>query len=50
MEELNKFQSSTLDTIATRRLVEDQDTILEHTGKIQELQNVINLMNDSRIF
>ena len=29
MEELRKFQSSTFDTIARRRLVEDQDTILE---------------------
>ena len=42
MEELKKFQSSTFDTIARRRLVEDQDTILELTGKIQELQNGIN--------
>ena len=33
MEELKKFQSSTFDTIARRRLVEDQDTILELTGK-----------------
>ena len=37
MEELKKFQSSTLDTTARRRLVEDQDTILELAGKIQEL-------------
>ena len=42
MEELKKFQSSTFDTIARRRLVEDQDTILELTGKIQELQNEIS--------
>ena len=48
MEELKKFQSSTFDTIARRRLVKDQDTILELTGKIQELQNEINCMNDSR--
>ena len=34
MEELKKFQGSTFDTIARRRLVEDQDTILELTGKI----------------
>ena len=47
MEELKKFQSSTFDTIARRRSVEDQDTILELTGKIQELQNEINCMNDS---
>ena len=46
MEELKKFQSSTFDTIARRRLVEDQDTILELTGKIQELRNEINCMND----
>ena len=50
MEELKKFQSSTFDTFARRRLVEDQDTILELTGKIQELQNEINCMNDSRYF
>ena len=50
MEELKKFQSSTFDTITRRRQVEDQDTILELTGKIQELQNEINCMNDSRDF
>ena len=33
-----------------RRLVEDQDTILELTGKMQELQNETNCMNDSRDF
>ena len=50
MEELKKFESSTFDTIARRRLVEDQDTILELTGKIQELQNEINCIDDSRDF
>ena len=45
-----KFQSSTFDTTARRRLVEDQDTILELTGKKQELQNEINCMIDSRDF
>ena len=50
MEELKKFQSSTFDTIARRRLVEDQDTILELTGKIQELQNQINCINYSTDF
>ena len=39
MEELKRFQGSTLDTISRRRLIEDRDTILELTGKIQELQN-----------
>ena len=50
MEELKRFQGSTFDTIARRRLVEDQDTILELTGKIQALQSEINCMNDSRDF
>ena len=50
LEELKKFQSSTFDTIARRRLVEDQDTILELTGKVQDLQNEINCMNDSKDF
>ena len=50
MEELKRFQGSTFDTIAKRKLVEDRDTILELTGKIQELQNEINGINDSRDF
>ena len=50
MEELRKFQSSTLDTIARRKLVEDQNTFLELSGRIQELQNEINCMNDSKDF
>ena len=50
MEELKRLQGSTIDTIARRKLVEDQDTILELTGKIQELQNEINCMKDSRDF
>ena len=49
-EELRKFQSSTFDTIARRRLVEDQDTILELSGRIQELQNETNCMSDSQEF
>ena len=32
------------------KLVEDRNTFLELTGKIQELQNEINCMNDSRDF
>ena len=35
---------------ARRKLVEDQDTILELTGKIQKLQNEINCMTDSKDF
>ena len=50
MEELRKFQSSTFDTIARRKLIEDQNTILELSGRIQELQNEVNCMNDSKDF
>ena len=50
MEELRKCQSSTFDTIARRKLVEDQNTILELSGQIQELQNEINCMSDSKEF
>ena len=50
MEEVKRFQGSTFDTIARRKLVENRDTILELTGKIQELQNDIDCMNDSRDF
>ena len=50
MEELKKFQSSTFDTIARRRLVDDQNTILELSGRLQDLQNEINCMNDSKEF
>ena len=50
MKELKKFQSSTFDTFARRKLVEDHDTILEVTGKIQDFQNKINCMNDSKEF
>ena len=49
-EELRKFQSSTFDTMARRRLVEDQNMFLELSGRIQELQNEINGMNDSKEF
>ena len=50
MEELKRFQGSTFGTIPRRKVFEDRDTILELTGKIQELQNKINCMNDSRDF
>ena len=50
MEELKRCQGSTFDTIARRRLVKDQETILELIAKIQELQNEINWMNNSRDF
>ena len=48
MEELKRFQGSTFDEFSRRRLIEDRDTILELTARIQELQNEVNCMNDTR--
>ena len=50
MEELRKFQSSAFDTLARRKLIEDQNTIMELSGRVQELQNEVNCMNDSKDF
>ena len=50
MEEFRKFQSSTFDTIARRKLIEDQNTIMELSGRVQELQNEVDCMNDSKDF
>ena len=50
MEELRKFQSSTFDTLARRKFIEDQNTIMELSGRLQELQNEVNCMNDSKDF
>ena len=50
MAELRKFQSSAFDTIARRKLIEDQNTILELSGRVQELQNEVSCMNDSKDF
>ena len=50
MEELRKFQSSTFDTMARRKFVEDQNTLLELSGRVQEQQNEVNCLNDSRGF
>ena len=36
MEELKRFQGSFFDTFSRRKLIEDRDTILELTAKIQE--------------
>ena len=50
MEKLKRFQGSTFDAISRRRLIEDRDTILELTGKTQELQDEIHCVNGSRDF
>ena len=50
MEELKRFQGSPVETFSRKRLIEDRDTILELTGKIQELQNEVTCSNDSGDF
>ena len=50
MYEFKRFQGSTFDTITRKKKVEDRDTVLNLTGKIQELQNEISCMKDSRDF
>ena len=48
--ELQKFQSSTFDTLTRQKFIEDQNTIMELSGRLQELQNEVNCMNDSKDF
>ena len=50
MEELRKFQSSTFDAMARRKFIEEQNTVLELSGRVQELQNEVNCTNDSKDF
>ena len=47
MFELKKFQRSAFETTARRK---SKIKILSLTGKIQDLQNEINCLNDSRDF
>ena len=49
MEELRKFQSSTFDTLTRQKFIENQK-IMELSGRLQELQNEVNCMNDSKDF
>ena len=50
VEVLKRFQEVRVDEFSTRRrrMIEDPDTIDELTGKVQELPNEINCLNDSR--
>ena len=50
MEELKRVQESRVEESSRRRLIENQDTINELTARIQELQNEVNCLNDSRVF
>ena len=50
MKELQKFQYSTFDELTRQKFIEDQKTIMELSGRLQELQNEVNCMNDSKNF
>ena len=50
MEELKRVQELRVDESSRRRLIENQDTINELTARIQELQNEVHWMSDSRDF
>ena len=50
MKELQKFQSSTFDTLTRQKFIEDQNTIMESSGRLQKLKNEVNCMNDSKDF
>ena len=47
---VRRTTASSLDSIARRRSVEDQNTIWELSDRVQELQNEANCMNDSEDF
>ena len=49
-KELQKFQNSTLDEFVEKKFIEDQKIIMELSGRLQELQNEVNCMNDSKDF
>ena len=50
MKELQKFQNSTFDEFTQQKFIEDQKIIMELSGRLQELQNEVNCMNDSKDF
>ena len=50
MKELQKFQNSTFDEFTNQKFIEDQKIIMELSGRLQELQNEVNCMNDSKDF
>ena len=50
IEELQKNHVLKVEEHSRRKLTEDQNTIMELRATIQELQNEVNCMNDSRDF
>ena len=50
LADVRRVQESRVDESSTRRLIENKDTINELSARIQELQNEVNCLNDSRDF
>ena len=50
VEELQKSHVLEVEELSRRKLTEDQNTMMELRARIQELQNEVNCMNDSRDF
>ena len=48
MEELKRVQELRVDEFSRRRMIENQDTTNELMARIQELQNKVNCVKDSR--
>ena len=49
-QELQKIQNSAFDEFTQKKFIEDQKIIMELSGRLQELQNEVNCMNDSKDF
>ena len=49
-QELQKFQNSAFDEFTQKKFIEDQKIIMELSGRLQELQDEVNFMNDSKDF
>ena len=49
-KELQKFQNSTFDELTRQKFIEDQKIIMELSGRLQELQNEVDFMNESKDF
>ena len=50
MKEFQKFRNSTFDELTRQKFIKDQKIIVELSGRLQELQNEVNCMNDFKDF
>ena len=47
---LNEQRKTIIDELTRQKFIEDQKTIMELSGRLQELQNEVNCINDSKDF